>query len=327
MTGDPTTRAPLSRRTVVLGSLTGFPISAAFLALALRHVDEDRLMSAVRAAAPTRLLLAVVVMGAVYVVQALRWRVIADSGISTGRFLEWVVGSAAVNNVVPGRPGDLLRAEWLSRASSRPRGGALATVVVDRSSDVLVLAVCLAATSSVTRHPTWLVRLDMAAATAGVLLLAVLGLFALLARRDDSVVGGRLRRLLDQLAAGVAGAVRPARLAPVLALSVVAWLLSSAATWLVASSIGLELTPAEALFVTAVLNLGVAIPSSPGFIGTYQWLGIASLGLLAVDRSDALAFSILMHATWFVPTSVAGIGLAVYRFAPPVARRLRAQAA
>jgi uncharacterized protein (TIRG00374 family) len=273
-----------------------------------------------------RLLLAVVVLGAVYVIQALRWRVIADSRISTVRFLEWVVGSAAVNNVVPGRPGDLLRAEWLSRASSFPRGRSLGTVVVDRSSDVLVLAVFLAATTSVTQHPAWLVRLDLGVAAAGVLLLALLGLFVLRARRDDSLVGGRLRRLLHQLAAGVAGAVQPRRLVPILGLSVVAWVLSSVATWLVASSIGLDLTPAQALFVTAVLNLGVAIPSSPGFVGTYQWLGIASLGLLAVDRSDALAFSILMHATWFVPTSVAGLGLALRKLAP-VARRLRAQAA
>jgi hypothetical protein len=254
--------------------------------------------------------------------------VISSSRISTARFIEWVVASAAVNNVVPGRPGDLLRAEWLSRASRSSRGRALATVIVDRSSDVLVLAACLAATSSVTTgHPTWLVRLDFAAGGAGVLLLAVLGLFVLVARRDDSLVSGRLRRLLEQLARGVAGATRPARLVPILVLSVVVWLLSSAATWLVASSIGVDLTPAQALFVTAVLNLGVAIPSSPGFIGTYQWLGIASLGLLAVDRSDALAFSILLHATWFVPTSLAGIALALYRFAPPFARRVRAQAA
>ena len=54
------------------------------------------------------------------------------------------------------------------------------------------------------------------------------------------------------------------------------------------------------------MNLGVAIPSSPGFIGTYQWLAVSALGLLGVARIEALAFGILMHATWYVPTLVIG---------------------
>jgi uncharacterized membrane protein YbhN (UPF0104 family) len=75
---------------------------------------------------------------------------------------------------------------------------------------------------------------------------------------------------------------------------------------LVARSVGIELTLLEALFVAAIMNLGVAIPSSPGFVGTYQWLGVASLGLLAVDDDEALAFSILLHASWYVPTTLLG---------------------
>ena len=38
--------------------------------------------------------------------------------------------------------------------------------------------------------------------------------------------------------------------------------------------------------MTAVINLGVAIPSSPGFIGTYQWLGVSALALFDV-RTEA----------------------------------------
>ena len=71
--------------------------------------------------------------------------------------------------------------------------------------------------------------------------------------------------------------------------------------------------------MTSVLALGVAIPSSPGYIGTYQALGVAALGLLAVPAEQALAFSILMHVSWFVPTTVVGggfIGVRTLRRAP-----------
>ena len=72
------------------------------------------------------------------------------------------------------------------------------------------------------------------------------------------------------------------RAARALGLSVLAWTAFAAAVWLVARSIGIELDPIDCVFVTAVLNLGVAIPSSPGFVGTYQWLAVAALGVLDV---------------------------------------------
>jgi hypothetical protein len=74
--------------------------------------------------------------------------------------------------------------------------------------------------------------------------------------------------------------------------------------------------PVEALFVTAVLNLGAAIPSSPGFIGTYQWLGVSALTVLGVGHTRAFAFSVLMHAVWFVPTTMAGAALALFKSTP-----------
>jgi uncharacterized membrane protein YbhN (UPF0104 family) len=90
---------------------------------------------------------------------------------------------------------------------------------------------------------------------------------------------------------------------------------------LVGRSVGIELGPLDAVFVTSALALGVALPSSPGYIGTYQWIGVAALGLLDVPAEQALAFSILMQATWFVPTTLAGgafIGVRALRGTPVV---------
>ncbi len=75
--------------------------------------------------------------------------------------------------------------------------------------------------------------------------------------------------------------------------------------------------------MTAVLNLGSAVPSSPGYVGTYEWLGVASLGLLDVGHEQALAFTILVHAAWYVPTTLFGaVALGDARgAAAPAARR------
>jgi glycosyltransferase 2 family protein len=81
----------------------------------------------------------------------------------------------------------------------------------------------------------------------------------------------------------------------------------------VARSVGVEFSVVEAIFVTAVINLGVAIPSSPGFIGTYQWLGVSALALFDVPTDEALAFSILMQAVWYIPTLLVGGALLLRR--------------
>jgi uncharacterized membrane protein YbhN (UPF0104 family) len=89
-------------------------------------------------------------------------------------------------------------------------------------------------------------------------------------------------------------------------MSVLAWGAWAVAAILVGRAVGVELSPVDAVFVTAALNLGVAIPSSPGFVGTYQWLGVSALALFGIGREEGLAFAICMQAVWYVPTTIVG---------------------
>jgi uncharacterized membrane protein YbhN (UPF0104 family) len=143
-------------------------------------------------------------------------------------------------------------------------------------------------------------------------------------RRDR----GTLRRLLRDTAEELAEPM--GRRGPVVwfGLSLAAWTSWALAAILIARSLGFELDLVDALFVTAVMNLGLAIPSSPGYVGTYEWLGVAALGLLDVPADQALAFSILIHASWYVPTTLLGGGAIVVRALARVrrARRLTATA-
>ena len=78
--------------------------------------------------------------------------------------------------------------------------------------------------------------------------------------------------------------VRASDLAVALALSVAAWLLWAVGLWLVADALSIHLALWQAAFMTGLVNLGTAIPSSPGFIGTYQYLAVSTLGLFGVGR-------------------------------------------
>ena len=63
----------------------------------------------------------------------------------------------------------------------------------------------------------------------------------------------------------------------------------------------LDITIGGAFFLCGVMGLGAAIPSSPGQIGTFQWLAVVSLAVLGVGRADALAFSVLLQLVILIP--------------------------
>jgi uncharacterized membrane protein YbhN (UPF0104 family) len=306
-------------RAVLVGLVVGLPLSALFLWLAFRTADVSEVWSVLTHAKLAPAALAVCAMGGVYTGQAIRWRAIARTpSVSPARFGEMVVSGTAVNNVVPGRVGDLLRARWLQVASHIPAGRALATVFVDRSFDVLALVVFLAISLPVVASAEWLRRIGLASLALVVTLALVLLAARLYARRRPRGRldhRGLLRRIARDTVEGLADPLGRLRAVVLGTISIGTWLMWALAAWLVAYALGIELSALDALFLTAVINLGTAIPSSPGFIGTYQWLGVSALGLLDIGTERALAFAILMHAVWYVPTTLVGGALLLRRAA------------
>lgn len=297
-----------ARVRTIVGAL-GIAVGAFFLWLAVHDADLDAVWRALKDADAAYVALAVGAFGAVYGFQSARWRrVAATPGVRLTRFYEMTVSGIAVNNVLPGRIGDFLRARWLGVAARIPAGRAFGSVIIDRACDLAVLVAMLVVGIGAVASAEWLLRL----AAGGILILVGVSAALLLARiyvrarARERRSRGLLRRLARDTVEMLAEPVGRRRAATWLGLSLLAWGTWSVAALLIARSLGIELTLPEAVFVSAVLNLGSAIPSSPGFVGTYEWLGVASLGLIGIDTEAALAFTILLHASWYVPTTVAG---------------------
>jgi glycosyltransferase 2 family protein len=308
----------------VLVALVGVTLSALFLWLAVRNADLDAVRHALGDARLGFVLLAVLALGVGYGFQAVRWQRIADApGLRLSSFYGMLLGSLACNNVLPVRIGELLRAGWLSRDAPMPGGRAFGSVVLDRICDIVTITVFFAIGLQAVASAEWLVRLAVGAVLGVVLIALALVLARLYSSKRAGRAGGRPRgRLVQILRDTVEMLGEPIgrrRAATWLGLTVCTWSLSTVATALVARSLGIDLTVLEAIFVTSALALGVAIPSSPGYIGTYQWIGVAALGLLDIPVEQALAFSILLQASWYVPSTLAGgafVGLRVVRGRP-----------
>jgi glycosyltransferase 2 family protein len=295
----------------VLVAVFGVGVSALFLWLAVRNADLDAVREALADAQLGYVFLAVLVLGFGYGFQSARWRRIADAPhLHLRTFYGMLLGGLACNNVLPVRIGEVLRAGWLSRDAPMSGGRAFGSVVLDRICDVVTLAVFFAIGLQAVASAAWLVRLAVGAVLAVVVITTALVLARIYTARRKGRTGDtprrRILRILHDAVEMLGEPIGRRRAATWLGLTACTWSLSALATALVARSIGIELAPLEAVFVTSSLALGVAIPSSPGYIGTYQWLGVAALGALDVPVEQALAFSILMQASWYVPTTLVG---------------------
>lgn len=308
----------MTSRALWLALLIGFPLSALFLYLAARNADLQRVRETIADAELGTLTVAFVAVLLVFVLQAFRWRGIVNlRRPSRRRYVAYVYAGLACNNVLPGRIGDFLRARWLAQDARLPYGRGLATVAVDRIFDVAALVVFVCVSAPLVVSEAWLLRI----AIGGTFLVVVFALVRIGARRYTSTRERErrernvVRRILRDTLEGLAEPLGRRQIARALTLSLAAWFTWAIAAMLVASSVGIKLELFGALFVSAIVNLGAAVPSSPGYVGTFHWLALQSLVLLGIGRDDALAFAILMHAIWFVPTTIAGVAVLGARLA------------
>ena len=269
-------------RSRVLIALGGLAISAIFLWLAIRDADAAEVKGALDDARIELVLLAVVVFGIGYFFQALRWRRIANaSHPGLRRFYEMVLCGLACNNVLPVRIGELLRAGWLSREAPMPGGRALGSVALDRVCDVVTLAVLLVIGIQAVPTPAWLKRIVIGAlrrcsCSSPPRSCSLAGTRALVSATAGRA--SRIRRIVRDTIDMLGEPVGRRRAAVWLGLSIVSLDVGTVAVFLVGRSVGIDLAPLDAVFVASALALGVAIPSSPGYVGTYQLLGVESLG-------------------------------------------------
>jgi uncharacterized protein (TIRG00374 family) len=223
-----------------------------------------------------------------------------------------------VNNLLPARLGELVRAFVIGRSQNVSRSASFATIVYERVVDVFVLIALLWFCMVRISGPDWLAR------SAQILVAFNVGLFLLLwamvrwrerfrrliARAVRPLPAETQQRMHDSADAFVVGlgvVTRPASTLPITALSVAVWGCAVLGVWFCLLAFALHLPALSSVLLIVLISLGSMIPSAPAFLGTMQYACVIGLGVYAVDRSHALAFSAVYHATQFFPITATGV--------------------
>lgn len=303
----------------------GIAVSVLCLWLALRGVSWGAAWAAVAEARWG--FLAAAALGSVFVnvhVRALRWRLFFPDAASfaSGRLLSATGIGLMANNVLPARMGEFVRAYVLGRGSPVPATTAFGSLFVERLFDLAALCSILVGVVLLVDTPEWVLVL---ARLAGVLLAAVLAaevlliryprhffrlLHATTARFLPSRWEAELETILQRFIEGFQLLRSPRRVALALALTFVLWAANGFLYYLGLQAFGLGRVGYEgALLVQSVASLGVSIPSSPGFVGTFQLFVVKALSAFEVDRDLAFSYSMAYHASQYVPVTLFGFYL------------------
>ena len=308
-----------AKRRVWIGRWVGILISLALLVWVLRAFDLAEVVRALQAANYLYLLPVLVLIVLNFSLRALRWGTLfGDAKVPcwSSLFVAMMIGYLA-NNILPARAGELVRAYVLGQREGAAKSTVLATVVVERVADLMVALLLLAAVLLFYPLPAWLGRVGIVVGAVGLAALAFLALLNLWGLPLVTWIVHLLRflpkNLLRQIeavgsgfVAGVSGLRNGRRALRFLGYTVLIWLMEVATTFLIARAFDLPVTVGGSLFVMLVVALGTMVPSSPAYIGTYEFFGANALALLGVTGGKSLSFVLMMHAVTFAGASLIG---------------------
>jgi len=262
--------------------------------------------------------------------RAQRWRILLRPVHRDIRF--WPVYAAMnigymINNILPLRMGELLRAYFLGKSENISKSSALATIVVERVVDVLAALVLLSITIFLFPFPDW-IRNGLFYIGGGILLLIGF-LLGLLFNTEKTILllKGILKplpqklsdRIIDMIASFASGleVMRSSRhyfaIFIYTATLQICYILSVFVTLKAFDLVSPDYPAiiASPLLASVVLliiiTIGVGLPSAPGAVGTFHGIVAFGVGLFGVGAEKAMGMAIALHLANYIPLTALGL--------------------
>ncbi len=299
--------------------LTG-ALAIVLLVLAFRGVDWNAMLETARLGKLEYLLAAFGVLTVSYFMRAIRWRIL----LSAEKLIPMLDAYWATcvgylgNSFLPARAGELIRSVLIGQVANISKSYVLATALTERILDVPTLI--LFSLLSIPFVGALAPELVTASRVLAVVSLAGVG-FLFAAPRMQGLIFGVLERLplpdtliarghgiTEEFLLGMRAFQHVSRAFRFFGLTVVIWLTDVVVAALVASAFGLTLSVPQALLLLAALGLSSAIPSTPGYVGIYQFVAVTVLVPFGFTQNQALVYIIAFQLVTYAVVIVWGVG-------------------
>lgn len=243
--------------------------------------------------------------------RALRWRVLLSAGapISVGTAFWATAAGYFGNNFLPARAGEVVRTLMISAASGLSKTFVLTTALSERLCDaislVLISSVVLL---TLPTKPGWFAHAATPFAILGLVGVSGIAILPKLEGLCEKLLSvlpvpaglrAKLLGIIEQVMVGMRSFHHAKRLAIFIGFTAVIWFSDAFGTVLGMRALGLPATLPIALLLTTGLALGSALPSTPGYVGIYQFVAVSVLTPFGFSKTDAIAYILLSQAVQY----------------------------
>jgi uncharacterized protein (TIRG00374 family) len=301
--------------------LIGVLISAFFIYLALPNLHLGQVMESLRTANYWWIVPGVAVYFVGLWARSWRWHYTLRhfKSIPIRRLYPLICIGYFGNNVYPFRAGEVIRSYVLRRKEGIAISSSLATVLIERVFDglVMLLFVFIAlpfapALPAVYRNSVIVLTGLLLAATAAFVWMAVQPqrMAAVYAWLADRLLPKAMRQRTDGLytrfMAGLQSLSRGNDVLMIFGTSVVIWLIETVKYWFVMHAFHFEVSFLVLMLMNGLVNLATTLPSAPGYIGTFDTPGIGTLVAFGVEPNLAASYTFTLHAALWFPVTMVG---------------------
>lgn len=308
----------LRRRWPVL--VLGLFISGGLLWYTFQGLQLQEIVDALRGADYRWLLPGLAIYSVSIGFRSWRWRYLlrGTKDVAARSLVPVILMGYMGNNVLPFRLGEVLRAYILWRRERINLGTSLTTAVLERLFDGLTMVLFVLFGLLFVPMSAFFQRLVVVA--SGVFFGAMVAFLFLAASPEllrrvshlviSSIVPERLRSTLFDLVEGIIAGLESLRsgrdVLVVFGVTLAVWLLEALNHWLVSFAFDLQLPFTGIVLMGGVVNLLTALPSLPGYVGTFEAGGVQVLGALGVPSTAAASYVVALHAILLLPVTLVG---------------------
>lgn len=259
-------------------------------------------------------------------VRSTRWRVLltADKNIPAQNVFWANMAGYLGNNILPARAGELIRALYVGQENNISTSFALATGLIERFMDLLALILLgsfsLAYAGILSGPLQTAIKVMSVIAIVGIVMILIasyIGSYLLKIGVRIPLLktsaGEKVIRFSEQFLRGIEALHHPKRVMLFILYTSVIWLMDGIGTIIVAHTLHIDLFLHQGFVLLAGLGLSSAIPSTPGYVGVYQFVAVFILEPFGISNAKALAFIIFMQITNILIILFWG-GIAAIRF-------------
>lgn len=304
----------------------GLIISAIFLYLAFRGINYQELWLTLQQINLWWILPGLALYFLAVLVRSLRWQFLLTpiKKISIATLFPIISIGYMGNNVFPLRMGEVLATVVLKRRENVSISGSLATIVVERIFDaVVVVGFVLLNLGQLTGFPGTgaLSQLGGLATWAAVIFVVGLGVFiavAMFPKPAMRFIHGIIYRVLpeslrepvvnisDRFLEGLIRLRSPKDAVMIFLITTLIWTLETGLYWSVDRALGLGLTFGQLMLLNGLVNLVLLVPAAPGGLGTFDAAGRAILETFAISAEPALGYTLILRVALWLPITLLG---------------------